>query len=376
MGQLGTPDWAVAPGPGGRVILDLLLRHGAVSQAELSRRLELSQPSVARLVAKLTKAHVVGLSARPAAGPGNPSMMVALAPDYAYGLGIGVSGDAVSIAIVDLTGHARASAILPMRNLTRAYVLERVIALRGDMIAKAGIDETRIVGAGVGFAGFFAGAPLRFNPPALLTDWVDADIAATFAEALGMPVVCDNDATTAAIAESRLGVGRQCANFAYCHLTNGFGGAWIFDGRPVRGALGNAGDFGAVWWLLDDGYPNLELLRTLVATRGNAFETVEEMLLSICATTAGVEDWLKAAEQPFAKLCFLLGHIVAPEKVVIGGRLPHWLAVKLSARICMPTSPSRHARPFPLPEIVAREVEGDAVAIGAGLMPLQLLFFE
>jgi predicted NBD/HSP70 family sugar kinase len=130
-----------------------------------------------------------------------------------------------------------------------------------------------------------------------------------------------------------------------------------------------------VWWLLNKGYPALNRLRFHVSKYGTDFETVEELSHALTPETPGVEDWISESEQPFAMLAFLLGHMVAPEKVVIGGRLPGWLAKHLAERIVLPASPPRNAMPFPLPQIVAREVEGDASAIGAAAMPLQNIFF-
>ena len=99
------------------------------------------------------------------------------------------------------------------------------------------------------------------------------------------------------------------------------------------------------------------------------------MLAGLTPDMPGIEGWLAEAEKPFASLAFLLGHMVAPEKVVIGGRLPGWLAERLAARIVLPASPPRNDQPFRLPAVVARQVDGDAAAIGAALMPLQALFF-
>lgn len=356
-------------------MLDLLLKRGNGVQAELSNRLGLSQPSVARLVNGFVADGMIRSSARVATGRGNPSLTLRLAPDYAYGLGVGIIGDALSLALVDFAGQVRGTSRVAMQDRTRRSITAQIASMKEAMLADTAIDPSRIVGAGLGFSGFLVDGPVRFNPPAVLADWVNADLPATLAPVLGRSLLCDNDATTAAIAESLLGVGRDCANFAYCHLTNGFGGALIADGRPVRGAFGNAGDFGAVWWLLDQGYPNLDRLRHHVADAGQSYGTVEEMLGAIDARTSGVEAWLAEAEQPFATLAFLLGHMVAPERIVIGGRLPGDLAEALAGRIRMPASPPRNDQPFPLPTIVARQVEGDAAAIGAALMPLQALFF-
>jgi predicted NBD/HSP70 family sugar kinase len=362
--------------PAGRAILGALLRSGSLSQAELPARIEIAQPSAARLVGILRGDGLIALSSRKATGRGNPSVSLTLDPDGAYAFGIGLVGDAVLLVLLDLAGRVRASRHVAMPDMGRAKVIKVLRRLVADVLAATGIDEARVIGAGVGFSGFLVGNPARFNPPAPLADWADVDVAAALADPLGMPVVCDNDGTTAAIAEAMLGVGRRSANFAYFHLTNGFGGGLIVGGRPLRGAGGNAADFGGALWLLDQGYPDLERLRALTQEAGSAFGTVEEMIRHIDLDTPGVSQWMAETDRPFGMLASLLGHIVAPEHVVIGGRLPPHLAEALAARLRLPQTPSRNAQPFPLPSIVASEVKGDAIPIGAAAMALQSVFFD
>lgn len=375
IGTLEAPAWLKPISVGGRAILDLLLKRGEVSQAALSQMLDLSQPSVARLVGGFIADGLVLSGDRANLGRGNPSVQLRLNPDFAYGLGIGLVGDAVSVCLLDLAGNPRASAAVAMPSMTRDAVIERLVALRDQVVREAGIDPRRILGAGVGLSGFFVGEPLRFNPPHQLTDWADVDVAAIIRSALELPVVCENDGTAAAIAESLIGIGRTTPTFAYCHLTNGFGGGLIVDGRPMRGVDGNAGDFGGVLWMLDEGYPNLERLRARTAEAGLTFDTVETMVRRLKVDDPGVDAWIEEARRPIAKLAFLLGHIIAPEKIVIGGRLPLAIAERLAAAIEIPRTPTRHARPFPLPTVVAGAVTGDAAAVGAAAMPLQGLFF-
>lgn len=381
LGDVGSPTWHRPIAAGGRALLDLLLRRGPAAQSGLPRLLDLSQPSVARLVGTFAADGLIAVTPRAATGRGNPSTMLALVPDHAFGIGVGITGDALSMALVDFTGVVRAQRCIAMLDRSRSVVIAALAEMRFDLIEAAGIDPDRIVGAGVGFSGFLVGEPPRFNPPGSLPDWVDVDLVRTLRPALGPSLLCDNDATCAAIAEGLLGVGRTTATFAYCHLTNGFGGGLVVDGRPMRGARGNAGDFGGVWWLLGrdrphGSYPGLDRLHALVSRKGEPFATVEDMLNAIDPSTPGVDAWLAEAQEPFATLAFLLGHIVAPSKVVIGGRLPAWLARSLAEALDLPASPVRHDRPFPLPTVVASEVTGDAPAIGAALLPLQALFFR
>lgn len=381
IGQVNRPSWSRPVGAGGRAMLDLILRRKTAVQAALPRELDLSQPSVARLVGGFVADGAMRTVTRAATGRGNPSVSLELVPDYAYGIGVGIAGDALSMALVDFAGTVRMTRRVALADMNRTAIVAQLASMLADILSVSNIDPSRLIGAGVGFSGFFVGAPPRFNPPSALADWVDIDLLETLSPVLGSNLFCDNDATCAAIAECLLGVGRTTQTFAYCHLSNGFGGGLIVDGQPMRGALGNAGDFGAVWWLMSKiqpggGYPSLDRLHTLVAAGGATFSTVEDMLTAITPSTPGVDEWLIEAREPFATLAFLLGHIVAPEKIIIGGRIPYWLATALAQSLKLPTSPTRHNQPFPLPVVVASELQGDAAAIGAALMPFRSLFFH
>ncbi len=86
---------------------------------------------------------------------------------------------------------------------------------------------------------------LIFNPPNI--SWWNSQQFALSSELfhrLQRPVVVDNDANAAALAEYWLGVGRQWRTFLFVTLGTGVGGAFILDGRLYRGDYGCAGEIG------------------------------------------------------------------------------------------------------------------------------------
>jgi predicted NBD/HSP70 family sugar kinase len=227
----------------------------------------------------------------------------------------------------------------------------------------------------VGVSAFFAGERRWLSPPAYLKDWALMDVEPILADALGVPVTVENDGNVAAIAESLFGVGQRCGHFVYLHLTNGFGGGIIADGKLFRGFHGNAGEFGGVWALCADAYPNLELLRTCLAKRGNRFDSVEEMTQRIDASWDGVELWLERAVPPFRLLSDILGYCIDPQMIVIGGRLPKSIARRLIERIDFPRRHHGDTQPPPAPIMAVAEAPGEPVALGAAVLPLQQAFF-
>ena len=101
------------------------------------------------------------------------------------------------------------------------------------------------------FAGIGIGAPgpmnmktgTILNPPNL-QGWDNFAIADYFREQTGLPAVLNNDANVAGLAEALLGAGRGYESVCFMGLSTGLGGAYVYQGKLVNGASGNA----AEWW--------------------------------------------------------------------------------------------------------------------------------
>jgi glucokinase len=82
---------------------------------------------------------------------------------------------------------------------------------------------------------------------------VDVPLRDLLAERLGLPIVVDNDATAALVAEWRFGSGRGARNVVMLTIGTGVGGAVVVDGRIVRGASGAGGELGHI--VIDESGP-------------------------------------------------------------------------------------------------------------------------
>jgi glucokinase len=86
--------------------------------------------------------------------------------------------------------------------------------------------------------------------------WGRVEIAVLFEQKYGLPVTMHNDGRCAAIAESRIGSGKDSRVFTLLTLGTGLGGALIIDGQLFDGASFDAGDFGHyVIRSGEDGFP-------------------------------------------------------------------------------------------------------------------------
>jgi glucokinase len=71
-------------------------------------------------------------------------------------------------------------------------------------------------------------------------------VAALLSERLGLPIVVDNDANLALLAEHRAGAAVGARNALLVTLGTGIGGGIIIDGRLYRGSQGAAGELGHI----------------------------------------------------------------------------------------------------------------------------------
>ena len=72
----------------------------------------------------------------------------------------------------------------------------------------------------------------------------EIDFKDEMARRLDMPVVIDNDANVACLAEWRIGVARGANHVVMLTLGTGVGGGLILDGRPYRGSFGAGAELG------------------------------------------------------------------------------------------------------------------------------------
>jgi len=151
-------------------------------------------------------------------------------------LGVDLGATNLRVALGDGRGAILARADEPV-SASGEELAARVAAL-GRALAGDTWDQIRAAGVGVpgipagdGFAGLIAGA-------AGLTD---APLRRLLEEALGVPVVLENDLNLAALAEHRV---RGVADLAFIGVGTGVGMGIVAAGELLRGATGAAGEVG------------------------------------------------------------------------------------------------------------------------------------
>ena len=80
--------------------------------------------------------------------------------------------------------------------------------------------------------------------PPNLPGWGKVDLKARLEKVFKKPVIVDNDANLAALAEAKKGAGRGKKNVIYLTISTGIGAGIVLDGKVFRGSIGGAGEIG------------------------------------------------------------------------------------------------------------------------------------
>jgi glucokinase len=125
-------------------------------------------------------------------------------------------------------------------------VIRRIAACVREALDRSSIAAEEVAGVGVGAAGL---TNWKTGVVVLASNlgWRNVPLKERLEQELdGLRVEVDKDTNAAALAEARLGAGREFKHFLYVTAGTGIGGGLILDGTLYRGATGGAGDIGHV----------------------------------------------------------------------------------------------------------------------------------
>jgi glucokinase len=181
-------------------------------------------------------------------------------------------------------------------------------------------------------------------------DWRGLDLAAAFA-GIG-PVHLESDVRAAALAEARLGAGRDLSSFLYLTIGTGVSHTLVIGGTPWPGARGNAIVVGA---------PLVEAYAGGAALAARAGRARAQEVVGAPAHQPLVDDVMQTLGTELARLVNALD----PQAVVIGGGLG--LAADALPRIAAVARERIYAADTRELPIIGARLGRDAGIIGAAL---------
>ena len=215
-------------------------------------------------------------------------------------VGIDVGGSKIAAAIVDV------NAGLVLRELrVPTPVSDGGAAVLDECVELAHVlDPDGAAAVGIGLCEF---VDLSGRPTSAYTvDWLALDVERAFGNAARVRI--ESDVRAGALAEARFGAARRFTSFVYVVVGSGVSHCLVLEGRPYRGARGNA---------IVTGAPPVEFsVGGLALARRAGVESAEQVLSD--PVHAPLVD---AAAEELGHALATLVNALDPEALVIGGGL-------------------------------------------------------
>jgi len=208
-----------------------------------------------------------------------------------------------------------------------AGIREQIPGLIDEVIEKAGGSPKDLVGLGVGFGGPVDTKRGRILVSHQIEGWADFPLRDWLQKKVEVPVVLQNDAKTAALAEATLGAGKGLQRIFYITVGSGVGGGLVVDGAPDVGQGLGAGEIGHTWVTdPDTGKPDkLEHVASgwSIGKRGSR-KLGRELSGAEVAALAEKGDAAakRVVEESAEALAVGIGNVLAllhPERFIVGG---------------------------------------------------------
>nr|WSZ21074.1 ROK family transcriptional regulator [Streptomyces canus] len=227
------------------VVLDAIRTTGQVSRVELAALTGLTNQTVSNVVRKLLEAGLVAESGQAPSSGGKRRTLLTLRADGACAVGVHLDPEAAVIVVVDLAGEVIGSRRLRLTDPgDPADVVDRIARTTGRLLDRSAVDRTRLLGLGVAAPGPLDGSTGAVVSPPNFPGWGRVPLADMFADATGLPVALDNDATAAAIGERWIGGADRAGSFLFLYLGTGVGAGIVLNNTVLHGDSSNAGEFG------------------------------------------------------------------------------------------------------------------------------------
>lgn len=186
--------------------------------------------------------------------------------DYHY-IGIDIGGSTIKYGIVSNDGTiVYSSSIATHSQSSKDIVLERIELAISTCLSFASANNRLIASIGVGIPGVVTKNGVVVTAPNF-NNFHNVDVTSYCQSKFSIPIIIDNDATVAGLAEAFLGAGASLDSFLFITLGTGVGGCIIYNGDVYRGVSNGAGEIGHVII-----YPDAELLEGKPSYRKGVLE--------------------------------------------------------------------------------------------------------
>ncbi|MFG2759451.1 ROK family transcriptional regulator [Streptomyces wuyuanensis] len=322
MGRLTGGDPSLLRRINSAVVLHALRGSDSPTLTDLTRITGLSRPTVEGVLEGLVTSGLVmetGPDEGEARRQGRPARRFRFRAEAGHLLGVEIGPHRVAALLSGLDGRIIGAGSREVSETACADDrLERVRTVVADVLRRTGVARSSLRAVGVGTPGIVeADGTVRLGTA--LPGWTGLALGERLRRSFRCPVLVENDANAAAVAEHWKGAGTDSDDIVFVLAGLSPGAGSLIGGRLHRGYGGAAGEIGALHLLGREATPE-----TLLSTTGEPLPPLDEPAVAKVFAEArdGDERALAAVDRFIQRLVHDVAALVLaldPELVVVGG---------------------------------------------------------
>ncbi|WP_127836694.1 ROK family transcriptional regulator [Clostridium prolinivorans] len=223
-------------------IINLLSKERELTKLDISRKLDISVPTVTTIVGELIEEGIVEEAGVATSTGGRKPVIIRFLPNSRYSIGINLEKDYIRAVLTNLDSKIIEETKKELTVLTENEILDIIKMLIEHLMNFKEDIKDKLLGIGISLPGIINEDELTLE---VATNFRLKNIS--FKELnsyFNIPIFLENEANAGAIAESKLGIAKDLKNLIYVSITEGVGGGIFIDNGMYKGKDKRAGEIG------------------------------------------------------------------------------------------------------------------------------------
>lgn len=230
------------------VVLDRIRNRKNSSRSSLAKELNLSSPSISRIVKKLIDSNYIYEDGFGNSSGGKKPVILKFKSDRSYVIGIGVDIDYIELMLSDLSGNEKEVTYEEFpKNKQPKEVIKVIVDYVKKIIRSSGVKDEKVKVISIGVPAMVESKTGLLNVCPTIPVWEGINLSKILANEMKKVVLVDNVANMAILGESWKGISGNCNNVILIAIGTGIGAGILLNGRLYHGSNGSAGEIGYMY---------------------------------------------------------------------------------------------------------------------------------
>ncbi len=356
-----------------RRLVELIFRRGRIARVDLAEATDMTGASVTRLVAGLEKMGFFEQTVEKSGARGQPKRLLTLRKSEFRAVGAYLYLDRIVGVMVDLSGKMLATCEHNLKNVQAVEIAELAQRIAQDLLTETKTKPDQFMGVGLSVPANYGSYGNLVRAHEMFPELDGSAIHEAARGSSPWPVYLENDGTSSALGEYLFGDHKSADPLFLIHIGYGLGGGAVLNGRPLRGAYGNACLPGALF-PYNQPRPTLQDLQATLECKGLSYDEIISGTMNPIADIPILQEWVDRAADQLIHAIKVISGMFDPEIIVLSGALSHSIIVSIAEVIQQKTieGPSRGLRAAPTTASSLGDLSGP---IGAACIPFFSTFF-